>query len=149
MPGKDLKHYDKYFKIIEKFAKAINLKIERKSVAGDGAFIHSRSKIVIDQDLEQSSEIAVLLHELGHAIDLSRQDEFETAVYNLAYNAVYDDNLCTEKHLQEVLKWEISAWKTARGLASLLKIKLGEWFDEEERDGLDSYKKVDTKHQNS
>lgn len=140
----NIKHFDKHRKRLIALANSLGIKIKYNDSQGDGAYQQSRSSIVIDPDLEQSTELATMLHELGHVIDFSRLSYDESSKADVAYYRFYRENrkafVCDQR---EVLKWERRAWKTGRGIAKLLKIPLGKWFDFEEHTAIKTYESVD------
>ena len=139
MIDRKLKNYEKYLSKIEFYAKAIGIKIEYAEEPSEGAYIPARHKVRIDTDLSESSEIATLLHELGHEMD----DTLTVPVYKLerAYEATYKDKP-TKAQLKLVLECERKAWYYGKVIAAKLKIKLGKWYDECEKNAIAGYKGI-------
>lgn len=139
--GRDLKKYDEYLDKIKTYAAAIEIKIERKEEPSDGVYLPTRRVIRVDPDLDESEEISVLLHELGHMLDdvifMTDNDEI-----NDAYSKVYVQKL-TKKQLEIVLGCEQRAWDNGRGLAKKLRIRLGKWYDIEEKSAMEDYSEND------
>lgn len=122
-----LKNYLEYLKKLERYAKAVNLKIEYKPEIGDGAYIPSRLVIRIDPDLSEADEIATFLHELGHALDDNLVNKEYLHKVNTAYVAMGKERL-TAKQRKVILDCEKRAWKYGSVIAKKLKIRLGKWY---------------------
>ena len=140
MCGRNLKNYLLYLEKIETYAQVLDIKIEHKTEPSDGVYIPTRRTIRIDPDLDESSDIATLLHELGHAID----DHFSHGGIDpkteAAYRVVYNGNP-SEAQLKLVVEAEKLAWLNGRKIAKALRIPLGKWYDDEEKDAIRLYKK--------
>jgi hypothetical protein len=143
MPGRPLKNYDYYKDKLEQYAAACEITVERKSYAGDGAYMPSQRKVVLDVDLPESTEIATFLHELGHSMDDTLLSKSYEKKLSRAYRAVYE-KLPTQSQLQEVIECERRAWIFGRALAKKLRIPLGKWYESEEADALGLYRSVET-----
>lgn len=129
-PETNLKHYHKYIKRLNIFAKSIGLKIHyRDNLVSEGVYVPLTFRVYIENDLSESSEIAILLHELGHSLDLGLIDIEQNKVIENAY-AAYEKPRCSVKNKRIVMKCERTAWKNARVIAHRLKIKLGIWFND-------------------
>ncbi len=141
LPEIDLKHYSKHLKKLKTYANALGIKIiYKKNPISEGVYVHTRNLIYIEKELSESTEIAVLLHELGHAIDTDFMTPKRCYKIEKAYDAAEKGKLTTYNR-RIILKCERDAWNRARLIARRLKIKLGKWFDEAEEVCLDSYKK--------
>lgn len=140
MIHRKLKHYEEWLDRIEKYTKASGIKIERTS-SEEGVYIPTRNKICISPDLSESYEIAVLLHELGHAFDIGIVDKKINNKVELAYGAVYSGGKCTPGQLKLVLACEERAWDTGKVIAKNLRIKLGKWYDDARDRNIRGYKK--------
>lgn len=140
MSEKDLPSYKKYRQSLRIFAHSINIRVQMVSnTDSEGAYVPSRRMIIIDDDLSEASEIACMLHELGHAIDdLLFTDGFRPELEN-AYRAIYSPKY-TKKQKRLVIQCEKRAWRNARRLARQLRINLGKWFDETEKYCLQNYR---------
>ena len=135
-----LKNYSKYLKKIELYAKAIGIKIEYKTEYDDGAYIPSKRKIRLDPDLSPTRDIAVLLHELGHALD----DHLINKKYSIAINAAYralENDRQTMNQRALILECEYRAWRYAKVLAKKLQIPLGSWFFSVKNEYLKEYRR--------
>ena len=99
--GRPLPNYEEYFDKIAVYCEAVDLVIERKECDSDGLYVPTRRRIVIDRDLDESSEIAVLLHEIGHTLDDALKDQCEEKKIDRAYTAFYK-NEATKKQVQIV-----------------------------------------------
>lgn len=139
MPGRSLPNYDHYLDKLKLYASACEITVEYKEEPGEGIYIPKRRTLRIDPNLEESSVIAIFLHELGHSLDDSlTQPKYEKKL-DKAYNAMYRKE-AGAKHRALIMECEQRAWGFARGLAKKLRIPLGKWFDREEEDALQSYR---------
>ena len=139
MIGRNLKNYEIYLDKIKAYAKASALKIVRKTEPSDGSYSPHTSTIVIDPDLDESTEIATLLHELGHAFDYKLDSSPSTWD---AYYKVYTPEGPTPLQLEKVIEAEIRAWENGVMIAKRLKIPLGKWYAAERKVALTNYRKV-------
>lgn len=107
----------------------------------DGIYMPNQRKIVIDKNLSQSEIISTLLHELGHFIDDLRNPYNNLANRYHLQGRANDDigRELTFRQKKALLKTEREAWINARGLASQLRIPLGNWFVNDERTSLKTY----------
>lgn len=135
----DLKHYERYRTLLQVFAKACRLRI-RYSHTREDSFVPTRNRVNIEKGQEESEEIAVILHELGHFLDYTTAPEKWTTELDKAYRMAYADKRMSPRNRRMVLACERRAWKYGRRLARQLKISLGRWYDEHEDACLKSYK---------
>lgn len=142
---RDLKQYDSYLVRLLTFAKAMDIKIVFTEVDGYGAWVPTSKTIKIDDDMSQSDTIGTFLHELGHSLDdlISNSRSKENKI-DEAYIAVYND-LCTKMQLSTVVDFEKRAWKLGRDIAKRLKIRLGAWYDLQEKEAIKAYKNTGVK----
>lgn len=138
MDGRKLANYDLYITNIQLYIRASKLKLKYKEV-NMGAYIPSRNLIVIDTDLTDSEEIAIILHELGHALDHVLINKTDFDICEKAYAAVYAEKY-TGKQKREVLKRERTAWKYGEAIAKMLRIPLGSWYYACRKVCLDDYR---------
>lgn len=136
--GRPLKNFDIYMDKLRMYVEACELTLEYKDIDGDGVYLPSRRVITLDKDLPESTEVATLLHEMGHTMDDSLYDPASEKKLDKAYKAVYK-NKASYDQTQAVLACEQRAWVFARGIAKKIRIPLGKWFDQEEKDALNSY----------
>lgn len=142
MPENDLKHFVKYLDKLRSFAKAIGIKIIYKDCNGhDGFYVPTRSKVYVDSDLSESSTIAVVLHELGHCMDITFIDEEMSSKTEQAFTRFYSKKKRRSGDKRLVVACETRAWRYGRGIADRLRIPLGKWYDEAQESCLTSYKK--------
>ena len=137
--GRCLKKFDEYYQKLEHYCEASEIEIQYKEHDNDGSWVPSRRKIILDRDLDESTAVATLLHELGHTTDDYLKDPKQEKKYNKAYKAFYN-NTANEKQKKLVVECEERAWVYGRGIARKLRIPLGKWFDTEEAEALRSYK---------
>lgn len=141
MPEYSLKNYKQYIERLILFAQATGITvIFRENDDSDGLWVPYSRKIIIHDQLSQSSEIACLLHELGHSMDdlLSLPPAVDNNLHK-AYIALYSDKH-TKAQRKAVVDCEKRAWSNARDIAKRLKIPLGKWFDAAERYCLKAYR---------
>jgi hypothetical protein len=140
MPSRKLKHYDRIIQSLEQYAKAIKLKIIRRSENSEGTYVPLRKIIYLDKDLDESEEVAVLLHELGHAHDLAMlgHKEFMRTI-DPAFDAANAGNATTED-MYIILCCESRAWEYGEALAKTLGIRLGKWFHNYKQECLDAHR---------
>ncbi len=138
MPGRPLPNYDDYLDKLKCYIKACELTLEYRDEPCDGVWIPARRTIAIDKDLQESTEIAIILHELGHSLDDAMASPKVANAYSRAYTAFYANRL-TKKQRQHILTCEQTAWNNGRALATRLRIPLGKWFSDEEAACLKSF----------
>lgn len=129
-----LKNYSLYLSKLTHYATSLGLKITIKPYIDDGAYIPTRNEIVADNTSSQSKRIAVLLHEFGHHLDLYLSSHTYDAI-DEAYSAKKPSKI--QRKL--IIECEKIAWSKGRTIAKMLKIPLGKWFDETEKDCLSTY----------
>ncbi len=140
-----LKNYNKYLKLLLEYAKLCRVEVyENELEDADGDYY--KRVINLDKKLSQSSEIAVLLHELGHFLDEMVNPVLnERPELNRAYE-IFNDPLfmgeMTYKQRKALIACEKRAWVYGKVIAKKLKIKLGSWYDKEMRAGMSCYKAV-------
>lgn len=144
--GRTLKNYEKYKDKILKYAKSLEIRVEFKEEEDEGKYIPASRTVRVDEDLEDSTKIATLLHELGHVYDFAslEKDIPKSNKINDAYGVIYGDKF-TSKQQAIVVDAEKRAWDAGRAIAYQLRIPLGKWYDLEETSGMHSYK---TQHKN-
>lgn len=147
MSGRKLPNYDLYLNKLEDYAQACELKIEWGNGDEEGYYMPTRRKIVVDPHMTDSATIATILHELGHVLDETLYSKGLEKVMDKAYKSVYKDkSKPTRKQKARVLACERKAWQYGRGIARKLRIKLGKWYDKEEKEALLSYRQVETQN---
>lgn len=134
----NLKHYNKHKKKIHTFASALGIKIVPKPYAEDGAFSAARRLVEIDSQLGEANTIAVLLHELGHAIQYYFGTEFNVRRVDEAYRTT--EKTVTKSQRDLLVRYETEAWNCGECIASALNIDLGVWFFEIKRYYLNHYR---------
>ena len=137
--GRPLPNHDIYMEKLSLYAEACEITIEYRDIDGDAAYIPSRRVIKLDKDMPESTEVAALAHELGHCNDDALQDDVLWKKIDKAYQVFYKGS-ANKKQKILVLECEQRAWDHAKGICKKLRIPLGKWFTEEEKDSLDSYK---------
>lgn len=137
--GRSLKNFDQYFQKLEHYCQASEIEIQYKEHDNDGSWVPSRRRIILDRDLDESTAVSTLLHELGHTTDDYLKDPKQEKKYDKAYKAFYDST-ASEKQKKLVIECEERAWMYGRGIAKKLRIPLGKWFNVEEKQALESYK---------
>lgn len=132
-----LKHYNKYLNDLTAFARGLQLKIIYRVEECDGIFSVQRRNIYIDKDLGEANTIAVLLHELGHALQAYFGTEYDTHSVERAYWSKRP----SKKQKQLKFKYELEAWTNGYLIAKALKIKTGTWYLEISEYYLSSFQK--------
>ena len=145
--GRKLPKYDNYIEKLSLYCRASEIAIEHKEYDGDGAYVPTRRKIILDRDLDESTEVAVLLHECGHMLDDALNDPIELKKLDKAYMAFYK-NEANDEQKELVYACEERAWNCGRAVAKKLRIKLGNWYDEEELISLADYRDEAENEQN-
>lgn len=135
-----LKNHDRYLQRLEQYAEASGLAIKYADEPCEGAFIPSRNYIRIDPSLADAAEIATILHELGHSIDDTLVNPETCQKLEAAYRQVYGKK-CTKRQSALVIECEERAWKFGRALAKKLRIPLGKWYDKQEKEALEAYRR--------
>ena len=139
MSGRPLKNYDLYIDKLQAYATACEITVEYRDEPGDGKYIPTRRKLVLDKDLPESTEIATFLHELGHSLDDTLYTKPVDKKMDAAYKAFYNATP-TQKQKDLVVECEQRAWMYGRSTAKKLRIPLGKWFDSEESEALSEYR---------
>lgn len=134
--GRSLPNYTEYLHKIKLYLRICGIKLVRREVATEAAWIPSRREISVDWDLDESTEIACILHEIGHSLDdaLRRQEK----LHDKAYTAFYAGK-ATRRGRLVVKACEIRAWNNAEAIARTLQIPCGRWFKHERRRLLKTY----------
>lgn len=128
-----IKNHDKYLKKLKMYAKSRNIKIQHKNnFEYEGCFYPNWRLIVLDADLEDDEEIAILLHELGHTLDDLIQTKEVQHQYDLAK--------VSKKADKAIMDAEKRAWNFAKLIAKDLRIPLGKWFYYYKKICLNSYR---------
>jgi hypothetical protein len=140
MSDRDLKKYDEYLEILKIYAKCIGIKLKIGDFDDEGMWLPYTNTIKVDKYMSNADEIATILHELGHAIDDAFDMSYKLGDIHAAYEAVYNTK-ATKKQKSLVIKCERLAWKNGRAIAKQLKIRLGKWYTEVEKESINSYKK--------
>lgn len=135
---KPLKNYRLYVKAIQLYAKAIHIKLEFSAYDGDGAYVPSKRLIRVDPELSEAPTVAVLLHELGHALDDTLMSKKRFREVDRAYRNV--DTPRYKKHKKAILRTERRAWEYGKIIAKILGISLGKWYDNARDLRLKAYK---------
>lgn len=139
--GRPLKNFEDYMDKLRRYAKGCGIKIVYTDCPGDGQYNPQLRQVKLDKDLPESTEVATLLHELGHSLDESLSNKRIIGFYDKAYLAFYSSK-GTKKQKLAVLACERRAWVFARAIARNLQIRLGKWFELEQREALRGYKEM-------
>lgn len=139
-----LKNYKIYREKILAYAKVVNITVEFKEENSDGVYIPSKSKVRIDDALEEAEEISTLLHELGHALDDKLDSTNFSKSIERAYYQVYKGKP-SKIQLDKVIECEKKAWDLGRVIAKKLRINLGKWYNYQESQALKDYRETETK----
>lgn len=139
MVGRKLKHFEKYLDKLNNYADALGIKIKYTDTEDEGSFSSHRKCVKVDGGLSHSGEIATILHELGHASDPNIVGPDNNKSLDDAYAVVYVKKP-TNRQLNLVVEAEEKAWLYGRTIAKMLRIPLGKWYDQEEKESLDTYK---------
>jgi len=135
-----LKHYERYISSITNFASALDIEIIYKPYDESAAWLPSTNKIIMDDNVSQTEEVASLLHELGHAVsDLFDTPDADIKAIEKAYGVIYTNSPVSAKNLSVVLATEQRAWNTGREIAKRLKIRLGKWYTNVELECMEAY----------
>lgn len=136
-----LKKYEAYIDRLSFYACALNIDITYSdSIEHDGFYNDATKRITLCEGLDDSSEVATLIHELGHAVD----DTFRPSPRSLdrAYQKDFTNTPLTRRQKAMILACERSAWRSGRVIAKRLKIPLGKWFDDEEAESMRIYRRA-------
>src|SRR3990167_3005148 len=127
-----LKNYSNYLNIIKDYCTLCQIKLVYKNIkTHEGDYNDTHKIITVDDNLDDSEEIAVLLHELGHF----ECDNVATSVQKKRIGNIYfkksGGGTLSKKEGLSYRKCEDDAWEQGRIIAKRLKIRLGKWYDEE------------------
>ena len=115
-----------------------------------GEYVSGKRVINLEETMDQSEEIAVLLHELGHFLDDMEDPGFNNGKILLAaygvINVKEENAVLSRKAKALVIECERRAWAKGRVLAKKLKIPLGSWYDVEELAGIAEYSAIKLKN---
>lgn len=145
MPGRVLKNHDVYLQKLEVYAKACEIKILYKEDRDLGGYSPTKRAVYLSPDMPESTEIAILLHELGHQLDDHLHAPTHNNALSMAYYASYERKP-TRRQKARVLSCERRAWRCARAIAKRLRIPLGKWFEKERDEALAGYRKMETQN---
>jgi len=135
-----MKKYDLYISRLLAFAKALGISVTWKRLGSYEAYYRpDNNSITIDDELDPESEIASMLHELGHAVDEYRVERLNQEDVSRAYTAWYEGR-DTRSQRKKVLAEERAAWRIGRIIAKNLKISLGKWYAKEQKESLAVYR---------
>lgn len=134
-----LKNYKKYFIRLYNYSLANGIDLVRDEEPDGGSYSPARSKITVSDELTNSTEIAIILHELGHAIDQLVLKEKDMVRLDNAYRTYYSTNN-SYRRANKVLQSEMRAWRYGEAIAKRLKIHTGSWFKKAKKDCLSVYK---------
>lgn len=137
--GRPLKNFEDYLEILMRYCKGSGIKVIYKEIDCEACYLHDTRTLTVCKDLAESTEIAVILHEVGHSLDEVLTGDTLRTFVNAAYPVFYK-NKATKKQKKLVLDCEKRAWKLGRAIAKKLRIPLGKWYDNEEKDALDTYR---------
>lgn len=130
----DLASYQDYLALIHVYARSKGIKIARNETIDGGLWYPDARTIYLEDDMEESEAIAVLLHELGHETDPALM----TQPVRRAYFA-FHKHKATPRQRKRVLYSEVRAWMVGRVIAKYLGIPLNKWYTDMERSNLDQY----------
>lgn len=135
---RDLKHYDKSLKKLERLINALQYKLVHDPKDDDaGVYIPSKRKILLSTELSNSEELAICLHELGHCIYFLVTSEEDLDEMERIYDTFHKD---ATKGKKAVLRYETAAWDIGEKLAKVLRIPLGKWYYEVKDECLQTYR---------
>ena len=121
-----LANYKQYYDKLEHFIHASGLKLLVTSTVDGGEYRPRSRTVVIDDSLDESEEIAIILHELGHAfVDF---DPPVTSYLYAVYKRYEESKPLTPAERVEIMSTERSAWIMGEHIAKLLHIPLGKWY---------------------
>lgn len=145
MPGRTLKNHGVYLQKLKLYAKACEVKIVYREDPELGGYCPTRRMVFLDPDLDESTEVAILLHELGHQLDDALHLPGQVHATSRAYLASYRSKP-TRKQKALVLACERRAWRNGRAIAKRLRIPLGKWFESERERALSGYRNLETQN---
>lgn len=131
-----LKYYDEYLARLKKYTKASGIKLWLDDM--ESSYSPAARRLRLDTDLEQTHVIASFLHELGHSLDDSLAARSSRSL-DKAYTAIYKEKH-TPKQMDLVIECEKRAWEYGRKIAKILKIRLGKWYDDYQKECLAAYR---------
>lgn len=140
--------YIKNFNKLLKYAESMHIKVIYSDVNADAQWSPISRTITLSHSFKNDpKEIALFLHELGHARDdFSIRDRGYVKYIDLCYKRFNKLTLKNQKKVyitnnqkMTVIYTEHRAWENGIDIAKQLKIKLGKWYYEEMNDGLKNY----------
>lgn len=140
MYKRKLKGFVGYKSRLELYAMAVGIRIEYTEHEDESAYVPSRSMIKLHDGLSNSEEIAIFLHELGHAMDDAFRNRVEEQSLSRAYVAVYEKR-STEGQDALVYECERRAWRFGKAIAKRCRIRTGKWYDKVRNECLACYRK--------
>lgn len=140
MEDVDLKHYRLYLAKLAALATSHGIKLRpRRGYEDDGVYSPRKRWITYDSELDQSRKIAVILHELRHALDDLTKTPLQWKKIDAAYGVAYKKRGQTREQKLAVLACERRAWLYGENIAKRLRIPLGRWFFQVKEDCLSDY----------
>jgi len=133
--------YTAYAKVL-KYAQGVGIRVVHKddSDDGDGVYMQSRSKIVIDSENHIHIMLYALLHELGHHLSDQFYERRVGSELDKAYKRCYTNKKMSRLHQNLVVACERRAWDHGEIIAKMLKIKLGKAYKRYRYENLRTYK---------
>lgn len=116
---------------LENFTRMLGIKLVRRAQDSEGSYSRQSRTIQLDEDNSEVQDVAVLLHELGHAVDEMLIDDKIRKTINEAYALVYRTKV-SKNQRNLVMNNEVRAWMYGRSIARQLKIRLGKWYSDQE-----------------
>lgn len=135
---KNLKHYNLYMTKLIAFANCLGLKVIIRATEEDGFFSAKRNCIVVDEELSQANKVAVILHELGHAVQHYFGSELSWTKVSTAYSKT-NTNI-THKQVKTLVQYETEAWNIGFIIADILRIPKGKWLHSTKKYYVDHYR---------
>ncbi len=131
--------YQDYLQRLKDYADLCGIRVIYHDLDGDDGAYYGRT-IELRDSLEDTEEVAVFLHELGHFIHESKTRYKASKRLNRAYDKFNRGTPLTRHQKALILVCERRAWVEGASLARQLKIPRGQWFQKEMRAGLSAYR---------
>lgn len=118
------------------YAKTRDIRVTKLDIAGAAYSPQNRTVFISDEIDDDTTELTLLLHELGHSTD---PNLYKMTRVTKAYHSLQAGK-ATGPQRRMIMKTEVRAWIAGRMIAGVLGIKLGSWYAKTMQENLRGYR---------